>query len=174
MHILALQPTLMSRLARCATEHHDLIVDKFVGDEDFGIFIPALTHEGHAARAVDAGLELFRATGDADPSGPGLPIGIGVHTGVAHIGARLASLSLPPGSAPDAPLSSEDGTRTGRPGPSVCRTATVSVLSVAGWHGDAAMGGGRTRRNCRSPLGSVLCLGRSPGRVSHGKVSCAP
>lgn len=66
---------------------HDAIVDKFVGDEVIGIFIPALTHDAHAARAVDAGLELLRATGHQDPSGPWLPIGIGVHTGVAFIGA---------------------------------------------------------------------------------------
>jgi adenylate cyclase len=65
----------------------DAIVDKFIGDEVFGIFIPALTHDTHAARAVDAGLGLLRATGHGDRSGPWLPVGIGVHTGVAYIGS---------------------------------------------------------------------------------------
>src|SRR5881296_3324741 len=40
---------------------HDAIVDKFVGDEVIGIFIPALAHDAHAARAIAAGLALLRA-----------------------------------------------------------------------------------------------------------------
>jgi adenylate cyclase len=71
---------------------HDAIVDKFVGDEVIGIFIPALAREAHAAQAVEAARELLRATGHADPAGPWLPIGIGVHTGVAFVG----SVGVPP------------------------------------------------------------------------------
>jgi adenylate cyclase len=66
---------------------HDGIVDKFVGDEVIGIFIPALAEDEHASRAVEAGIALLHATGHADAGGPWLPIGIGVHTGVAFIGA---------------------------------------------------------------------------------------
>ena len=66
---------------------HDGIVDKFVGDEVVGMFIPALTHDAHAARAVDAALALLAATGHGSADGPWLPIGIGVHTGVAFIGS---------------------------------------------------------------------------------------
>ncbi len=66
---------------------HDAVVDKFVGDEVIGIFIPALTHARHAARAVEAGLALLRAMSSSGEAGPTLPIGIGVHTGVAYIGA---------------------------------------------------------------------------------------
>ena len=65
---------------------HDAIVDKFVGDEVIGIFIPALTEELHARRAIDAGLELLRATGH-DGERPWLPVGIGVNTGRAYVGA---------------------------------------------------------------------------------------
>ena len=72
--------------ARVLVEH-DAIVDKFVGDEVIGLFIPALAHEAHAAQAVEAARELLKATGHADPDGPWLPIGIGVHTGVAFIGS---------------------------------------------------------------------------------------
>ena len=64
---------------------HDAIVDKFVGDEVIGIFIPALTEELHARRAIDAGLELLRATGH-DGERPWLPVGIGVNTGRAYVG----------------------------------------------------------------------------------------
>jgi adenylate cyclase len=71
---------------------HDGIVDKFVGDEVVGIFIPALTRDAHAERAVAAARALLIATGHADPAGPWLPVGIGVGTGVAFVG----SLGEPP------------------------------------------------------------------------------
>jgi adenylate cyclase len=65
---------------------HDGIVDKFVGDEVVGMFIPAIAHEAHAARAIDAALALLAATGHGSAGGPWIPIGIGVHTGVAFVG----------------------------------------------------------------------------------------
>ncbi|MGH2407943.1 MAG: adenylate/guanylate cyclase domain-containing protein [Candidatus Limnocylindrales bacterium] len=65
----------------------DAVVDKFIGDEVFAIFIPALTHEAHAEHAIQAALDLLRATGQVDPGGPWLPIGIGVHTGIAYVGS---------------------------------------------------------------------------------------
>ena len=71
---------------------HDAIVDKFVGDEVIGLFIPALAHDAHAERAIAAARSLLRATGHTDPDGPWIPIGIGVHTGVAYIG----SVGMPP------------------------------------------------------------------------------
>jgi len=66
---------------------HEAILDKFVGDEVFAIFVPALTGDLHAARAVAAAQALLQATGHGDPDGAWLPIGIGVHTGVAFVGA---------------------------------------------------------------------------------------
>ncbi|MGQ0608790.1 MAG: adenylate/guanylate cyclase domain-containing protein [Chloroflexota bacterium] len=65
---------------------HDAFVDKFVGDEVIGIFVPALTDALHARKAVDAGLEILRATGHARGD-PWIPVGIGVNTGVAFVGA---------------------------------------------------------------------------------------
>jgi adenylate cyclase len=65
---------------------HEAVVDKFVGDEVVGIFFPALAGEKHARRAVDAGLALLRATGN-DSGTPWVPIGIGVNTGEAFVGA---------------------------------------------------------------------------------------
>lgn len=65
---------------------HEAIVDKFVGDEVIGIFIPALSGEMHARSAIDAGIELLRATGHGSDS-IWAPIGIGVNTGVAYVGA---------------------------------------------------------------------------------------
>ena len=66
---------------------HDAVLDKFVGDEAVAIFIPALTGELHAARAVAAGRALLEAAGHGATGGPWLPLGIGVHAGVAYVGA---------------------------------------------------------------------------------------
>jgi adenylate cyclase len=65
---------------------HDALIDKFVGDEIIGLFIPLLTGELHAARAIEAAQDLLRQTGHADPSGPWIPLGVGVHTGIARVG----------------------------------------------------------------------------------------
>lgn len=64
---------------------HEAIVDKFVGDEVIGIFVPALTEGSHAAQAIDAGLDLLRATGH-DTDAPWAPVGIGINTGEAYVG----------------------------------------------------------------------------------------
>jgi adenylate cyclase len=65
---------------------HDAIVDKFVGDEIIGIFVPALTGDLHAARAVMAARALMARTRNPDGS-PWVPIGAGVHTGIAFVGS---------------------------------------------------------------------------------------
>ena len=65
---------------------HDGYVDKFVGDELVAQFFPLLSGERFVARAVAASQELLRATGHADPGGPWVPVGAGVHAGKAWIG----------------------------------------------------------------------------------------
>lgn len=62
------------------------MVDKFVGDEIMAVF-PPLLGERHAERAVAAALDILRATGHADPDGPWVPVGAGVHTGDVWFGA---------------------------------------------------------------------------------------
>jgi adenylate cyclase len=79
---------LMDRFYATASEvliEHEAIVDKFVGDEVIGIFVPALTEGIHARQAIDAGLELLRRTGHETDS-PWAPIGIGINTGEAFVG----------------------------------------------------------------------------------------
>jgi adenylate cyclase len=66
---------------------HDAFVDKFVGDEIIGIFVPAMAGAGHAEQAIAAALELLRRTADRGPSGDGIPVGIGVGTGIAYVGS---------------------------------------------------------------------------------------
>jgi adenylate cyclase len=65
---------------------HDAFVDKFVGDEVIGIFVPAMTDDQHARAALTAGLALLRATDDVAGQ-QSLPVGVGVNTGVAYVGA---------------------------------------------------------------------------------------
>jgi adenylate cyclase len=66
---------------------HDGIVDKFVGDELVAMFIPLFTGRRHAARGVEAARALLHATGHGDPGSPWVPVGAGVHTGTAWVGA---------------------------------------------------------------------------------------
>lgn len=68
------------------------IADKFVGDEAIGLFIPGFAGRDHAARAIQAGRRMLAevAGRDASPSGP-IPVGAGVHTGVAYVGSVGAS-----------------------------------------------------------------------------------
>ncbi len=65
----------------------DAIVDKMVGDEVIGIYVPCLTGPDYRQRAVAAGLKLLRATGHADHAGPWLSIGVGVHSGETFMGS---------------------------------------------------------------------------------------
>jgi adenylate cyclase len=81
---------LMTRFYTAAAKElvaHDGIVDKFVGDEVVAIFIPALTGEKHAQRALDAARVLLAVTGNEAGKPPWLPLGAGVHTGTAYVGA---------------------------------------------------------------------------------------
>jgi adenylate cyclase len=80
---------LMSRFYETAADvlfQYDGAIAQFVCDEVVSFFLPALAGERHAARGVDAALALLRATGHAEAGGPWLPLGAGVHTGLAWIG----------------------------------------------------------------------------------------
>jgi adenylate cyclase len=81
---------LMARFYRVATNavfDNDGSVDKFVGDEVMAMFFPLASGDGHPAKAVAAARQLLEATGHQDPGGPWLPMGAGVHTGRAWVGA---------------------------------------------------------------------------------------
>ena len=80
---------LMQRFYAVATEvliGDDAIVEKFVGDEVVGFFVPLLAGPNHALAAVHAAQHLLRATGHEDQAGPWLPLGVGVNTGIAFVG----------------------------------------------------------------------------------------
>ena len=60
---------------------------EFVGDELVALFFPMLAGDRDAARAVDAARALLEATGHGDAAGPWIPLGAGVHSGMAWVGA---------------------------------------------------------------------------------------
>jgi len=74
----------MDRFFTAATQvliESDAMVDKYVGDEVMAVFIPGIAGEAHAARAIEAGRRLLQLTDH------GLPIGAGVTSGIAFVGA---------------------------------------------------------------------------------------
>ncbi len=66
---------------------HNALVNRLVGDQVIGLFAPRFAGENHAAVAIEAALEILRLTGHADPDGPWAPVGIGIHTDSAYVGA---------------------------------------------------------------------------------------
>jgi adenylate cyclase len=64
----------------------DAMVDRLVGDEVVGLFIPGISGPEHPRRAIQAAQSLLHLTGHHDPGGPWIPLGVGVHTGLAFVG----------------------------------------------------------------------------------------
>jgi adenylate cyclase len=95
---------------------HDAFVDKFVGDEIIGVFVPAMAGEAHATRAVDAARGILAATGHGAARTPWVPVGVGVSTGLAYIGSI--------GEGPDTELTAM--------GDLVNTTARLSSVAAAG------------------------------------------
>ena len=63
------------------SSRNDGFLDKFVGDEVVATFMPLLTGELHAIRAVEAARALMKATGHGTARRAVGPLGAGVHTG---------------------------------------------------------------------------------------------
>jgi adenylate cyclase len=81
---------LINRFYQAATNvliHNDALIDKLIGDEVAAFFIPGFVGQDYAKRTVFAAQELLQATGHSDPDGPWIPVGVGVHSGKAWIGA---------------------------------------------------------------------------------------
>ena len=64
----------------------DALVDRLIGDEVIGLYIPGFAGQDHPRRAIEAAQELLELTGHRDAKGPWLPVGVGVHTGPAFVG----------------------------------------------------------------------------------------
>lgn len=80
---------LMNRFYTAANQvltRTDAFIDKLVGDEIIGHYIPGFCGAGHASLAIKAAQELLHVTGHGTHNGPWLPIGVGVHTGLVYFG----------------------------------------------------------------------------------------
>jgi adenylate cyclase len=73
-------------LAAKAVDARNGIVDKFVGDQVVALFVPGFAGDDHAEDAIAAARQLLVETGHADDE-PWIPVGAGIHTGVAFVGA---------------------------------------------------------------------------------------
>lgn len=81
---------LMNRFYSVASSvliNSDAMIDKLVGDEAIGIYLPGWAGPDHARLAVQAARDLLTATGHRERTGPWVPVGVGVHTGRAFVGA---------------------------------------------------------------------------------------
>lgn len=89
-----LAPTAFSQLidqfyqaATHALVHSNAMIEKLIGDEVTGLFTPGLAGPDHARVALDAARRILYDTGHGKPGGPWIPVGVGIHTGVAYIGS---------------------------------------------------------------------------------------
>jgi adenylate cyclase len=63
------------------------LVEKLIGDAVTGFYTSGFSGVHHARVAIDAARKILDATGHRLPSGPWIPVGIGIHTGIAYVGA---------------------------------------------------------------------------------------
>jgi adenylate cyclase len=82
---------LIDRFYRVTTNviyEHGGMVEKLVGDEVAAFFVPAFTEDNnHAKAAINAGKAILAATGHGQGLEPWVPLGLGIHTGEAFVGA---------------------------------------------------------------------------------------
>jgi adenylate cyclase len=90
----AMNPTeyskLINRFYNTATQvmvNTDALIDKIIGDQVAGMYVPGFAGKEHAHRAIEAAQKILRATGHMDPQGPWIKLGVGVHTGTAFVGS---------------------------------------------------------------------------------------
>ncbi len=65
----------------------DALINRLIGDALIALYVPGIAGPEHARVAVEAARALLEATGHADPRGPWIGVGIGVHMGTAYVGA---------------------------------------------------------------------------------------
>jgi adenylate cyclase len=69
-----------------AIESNGGTVDKFLGDGIMALFIPVLTGEEHAHRAIAAARDLLRGIDHSDLPRHGVHVGVGIDRGAAFVG----------------------------------------------------------------------------------------
>ena len=80
----------INRFYRAATDvfyRSNGLVEKLLGDEVAGFFVPGFAGPNYAHVAVQAGRDTLKAMGYGTSSTPWIPVGVGIHTGVAYVGS---------------------------------------------------------------------------------------
>ena len=67
--------------------HHRSMVNRLMGDQVSALFVPRFAGKDHARVAIEAAKGLLRTTGHGTSEGAWIPVGVGVHTGEAYVGA---------------------------------------------------------------------------------------
>jgi adenylate cyclase len=75
------------RIANDVFVRSEALLNRLIGDQVIGLYVPGFAGPDHRNKAIRAAQALLRETGHMDSEGPWLPIGVGVHTGVAFIGS---------------------------------------------------------------------------------------
>jgi len=67
----------------------DALIDRLIGDEVIALFVPALAGDKNknAQAALEGARGILKATGHESSEGPWVPLGVGIHTGNAFVGA---------------------------------------------------------------------------------------
>ena len=66
---------------------NNALIEKFIGDGLTAFFPPGFAKPNHAQAAIKAGREILQATGHGEGKTPWIPVGVGIETGTAYIGA---------------------------------------------------------------------------------------
>jgi adenylate cyclase len=80
---------LINRFYRAATKvlyDTGAMVEKLIGDAVTGFYTNGFGGKEHARVAIKASQAILKATGHGQEGQPWIPVGIGVHTGVAYVG----------------------------------------------------------------------------------------
>jgi adenylate cyclase len=62
-------------------------VEKLLGDEVAGFFVPGFAGQDHAKVAIETGRQVMKALGYGGSSKPWIPAGVGINTGRAYVGS---------------------------------------------------------------------------------------
>ena len=63
------------------------MVNRLMGDQVIALFVPRFVGKNHAEVALEAAKDLLRVTGHGSENEPWVPVGAGIHTGSAYVGA---------------------------------------------------------------------------------------
>lgn len=80
----------INRFYRAATEvfyRNNGWVEKLLGDEVAGFFVPGFAGPNFPRVTVEAGKQVLKAMGYGRSSEPWMPVGVGIHTGLAYVGS---------------------------------------------------------------------------------------